>query len=156
MRIGFINERDKLMNNGKEDKEEALLIDKYVWALSIGKNHAFKKTLKKEIQETWKGLNLEQRIEFVEMMRERVKKTEKFIKEFRENHIREISIEEFASKPREYVKFACDHPNQVVVKDDKGKTVLFLQMPKKKYDSEDERKADVEMMEKLVDQLEME
>ncbi len=144
------------MTNGKIDKKEnALLIDKYVWALSIGKNHAFKKTMKKELREVFKTLNLEQQAELVANMREKVEKTEKFIKDFKKNHIREISIEEFAKSPREYIKFACDSPNQVVVKDGDGKVVLFLQLPKEKYDSEEERETDVKQMEELIDQLDL-
>lgn len=138
-----------------DKKENTLLIDKYIWALSIGKNHAFRKTLKKELQEVWKTLDLTQRTELVANMREKVEKTEKFIKEFKEKHIREISIEEFAKSPKEYIKFACDCPNQVIVKDGDGKSVLHLQLPKEKYDSEEEREADVKQMEELIDQLDL-
>jgi len=129
------------------------LLDRYVWAMCIGKNHAFKKYLKKEISEMWKTLNLEQRVALVDRMNEVVNQTEKNIKDFKKNHIKEISEKEFQKDPKKYLNFVMEPPNQVVVKNEKGETVLFLQMDKVSGQTEEEKKVAQEEMAKILDAM---
>jgi len=139
----------------KSNGTNRLLIDRYVWALAIGKNHAFKKALKQEITGMWKTLSPEDRVSFADRMREVADQVEENIKNFKKEHLRIINEKEFTKNWQDHLKFALSPPNQVIVKDEKGKTVLFLQI-EDIVETEEEKETAKKEMERMIDELKSE